>query len=93
MKGSKAAVAGAAIVLALGVSACARTKEVVRIETDPALTERIEKAEFAALEAQRLAAEAQQTALEAKARADAANTAAQTSDERVNRAFERSQEK
>lgn len=97
MHGSKIFLAAATGVALLGASACASKNEAPAVDRTAELTQRIEKAEFAAMEAKQAAQEAQRTADEAKARADAANTAASTaaqdSNERVNRAFERSQEK
>jgi len=94
---TRIAVKAALIAVALGgISACATDKKPETASAAPTadlLTQRLERAELAAMEAQRTAAEAQRTAEDAKMAAATAAAAAQANDERLNRAFERSQRK
>ena len=91
MHGSKLVLAALAGLALMGGTACAKKEAVVDHTAE--LTQRIEKAEFAAMEAKQAAQEAQRTADEAKAQAQAASATISDNTERTNRAFERSQEK
>lgn len=88
MKGSIAALAGLMVAGALA-SGCASKAA----DTEASLAERVERAEFAAMEAQRAAQEAQRVAAEAKATADQAAARSSAGDEKLDRVFERSQQK
>lgn len=74
----------AVTLLIVGLSACASNEK--REAEQAKLTQRVEKAEFAAMEAQRKAEDAQRKADEAKAIAEENNS-------KIDRAFEKSQEK
>lgn len=96
MKASKTMLASAVAVLAVA-SVCGCTRWTVVSANEPAtvsaMGERLDRADVAAMEAQKAADEAQRSADEAKSRADAAAAQAQANDANVTRAFERSQEK
>lgn len=86
-------VIASSLVMAGGVSGCAsRNAEAASMEetAGTSLADRIERAEFAAMEAQRSAEEAKRIAQEAKATAERSST---DNAERTDRAFERSQYK